>query len=485
MLKKIYASFINKLSSPTSALRQVSLVAGGTVIAQTLNVITLPLLSRIYSPADFGVMAVYSSVVAILTELAGLRYYLAIPLPKHTRYAHALVCLSFIIQIAMVSLLTIILFFAGDYLFEKLSLEALIRYKYLIPVGLLTIGGYNIVSQWAIREAHFATLGKTKITQAVGGASAKIALGALGLRPFGLLCGTIIGQCGGIGALLSCLLRKTGQHIRITKKDIFRVLIRYRKFPVYSTMFGLLNTAGVYMPQLFLSACFSTEVTGLYSMAVMLLHVPSIFVDQALGQIFLQRASTAKHNGSLHIVALKAYSLLWKLSCFPILFISIFAPWIFAIALGEEWVNAADFSIMLAPWIAVAFVFSPMSSMYSIQDRQEKAFITEIIYFFMRLSALYIGTISGDPFISVLLFSLSGVCVLLYRLVDILESLGIPKLQSLYYPLKELALAALLTAVPAYFLKRGMLLLAAITSAPAIFIYIVMLYKSMRHNHLV
>ena len=160
MVKTIYSSFINKLSSPTSALRQVSLVAGGTVIAQTLNVVTLPLLSRIYSPADFGVLAVYSSVVAILTELAGLRYYLAIPLPKQTRYAHALVCLSFIIQIAMVSFFTIILFLAGDYLFEKLSLEALINYKYLIPFGLLTIGGYNIASQWAIREALFATLGR-------------------------------------------------------------------------------------------------------------------------------------------------------------------------------------------------------------------------------------------------------------------------------------------------------------------------------------
>ena len=307
----------------------------------------------------------------------------------------------------------------------------------------------------------------------------------LGLRPFGLLFGTVIGQCGGIGALLSGLLRKTGQHIRFTKKDIFRVLIRYRKFPVYNTMFGLLNTAGVYMPQLFLSACFSSEVTGLYSMAVMLLHIPSVFVGQALGQVFLQRASSAKHNGTLHVVALKAYSLLWRLSCFPILFISVFAPWIFAIALGEKWVNAADFSIMLAPWIAVAFVFSPMSSMYSIQDRQEKAFTTEIIYFSMRLSALYIGTINDNPFISVFLFSLSGVCVLLYRLVDIFKSLGIPKLQSLYSPLKELALAVLLTAAPAYFLKSEMLLLATIVSVPSILIYIAMLYKSMKHNHLI
>ena len=162
-------------------------------MAQLLNVITLPILSRIYSPADFGVMAAYASVIAIMTEFSGFRYHLAIPLPKHARYANALACLSLLIQIVMIFALAIAFFIGGNELLKMLSLESLIRYKYLIPFGLLAIGVYNILSQLAIRESLFQALGKTKILQTFSGLIVKMVMGMLGMKPFGLLCGTIIG----------------------------------------------------------------------------------------------------------------------------------------------------------------------------------------------------------------------------------------------------------------------------------------------------
>jgi len=91
-------NFLNRLLPKGSAMRHVSILAGGTTIAQGLNVAIMPVLSRIYSPSDFGVMAVFVSVTAILTELSGFRYHLAIPLPKQERYAKALIVLSSLLQ---------------------------------------------------------------------------------------------------------------------------------------------------------------------------------------------------------------------------------------------------------------------------------------------------------------------------------------------------------------------------------------------------
>ena len=189
---KFAGKIINKLASPGSAISQVTFVAGGTVVAQALNVLILPIVSRIYSPADYGVMAVYSSVIAILSELSGFRYYLAIPLPKNKKYAEALIFLSLMIQICFVSLVSFILLFFGKDIFSKFSLNALTPYMFLIPVGLLFIGVYRILMQWSIREGSFQAIGVTKISQCITGAGAKIGLGLLGIKPAGLLLGVII-----------------------------------------------------------------------------------------------------------------------------------------------------------------------------------------------------------------------------------------------------------------------------------------------------
>lgn len=445
MLKTIYASFMNKLSSPTSALRQVSLVAGGTVIAQMLNIITLPVLSRIYSPSDFGIMAVYSSVVAILTELAGLRYYLAIPLPKHTRYAHALVCLSFIIQIVVVTVITIILFICGDYIFEKLSLASLIQYKYLLPIGVLAIGFYNVVSQWAIREALFTSLGKTKISQSFSGFAAKFMLGLLGIKPLGLIAGVIIGQAGGTGVLMRDLLRK--KHLSINKKLMYRVMLKYRNFPIYNTWTGILNTFGTYMPQILLSSIYNIKFAGLYSMANSLLSVPTVFVGNAIGQVFLQKASVAKYAGNLPDLSFKSYILLLQIGVFPIIALSIMAPPLLTIVLGQQWAECGYYALVISPWIAYIFAVSHMANIFSILNLQKQALLFEICYVLARIISFYLGKILfTSPIISVFMFSLSN-CVLLFsKMIYVFHKLGVSNAKLLFNTFRVITEALFLSA---------------------------------------
>lgn len=450
----IFTKIISRLSTTNSALSQVSFVAGGTVVAQILGVLVLPIVSRIYSPADFGVMAVYSSVIAILSELSGFRYYLAIPLPKQKRYAHALVLLSFTLQIIIVSILTIIIFLLGDQILHRFSLDVLIPYKYLLPVGLFIIGIYNVISQWAIRESLFAAIGKTKITQVLFGIITKILLGIIGMKPIGLLIGTIIGQGGGITTLSWEIFKKNGIP-KFNRSNLFRVLYRYRKFPMYSSLFGILNTLGVNMPQFFLSSFFSIQVTGLYSMAIALLQVPSVFIGQGLAQVFLQRASGAKHSGNLKQLVLKFYVILFKLGFFPIIFISLFAPTIFSVILGERWMDAGKYALLLSPWIAVAFVFSPISVLYGVQERLETGLITEIIYFALRLGSMYIGLIIGSPYIAVGLFSLSGTLFLFFRTIEILKSLGNPLYEILLKTIKIIMIGLFLALSPYWLLCIG------------------------------
>ena len=482
MNTNILYSLYNKIKYINPFMQQVSFITGCTIVAQLLNIFILPLLSRIYSPSDFGVLAVYSSGIAIIAEISGLRYYLAIPLPKQQRYVNALVALSFMLQIVVVIFMFFAIFLFGNTILKKISMDELIPYQYLLPCGIFIIGVYNILSQVAIRQSLFMSLGYTKITQCISGAAVKIILGIIGMRPTGLLCGAIIGQGGGCSALLLGINR----HDRLklpSFSDIRRVLLRYRKFPIYGTGFGLLNTFGTNLPSLFLSTYFGMSITGLYSMAISLLHIPSMFIGQALGQVFLQSASVAKRSGNLQHVAYVTYIVLWKIGCFPILFISVFAPYVFSYILGARWAGASQFTILLAPWIIVSFVFSPMSMLYAVQERQEKALLTEVIYFFTRLLSIYIGITLNSSFIAILLFSFSGFVLLCYRLIDILRTTEVNTYSILIPPLKELLISIALIVIPVIVERiSGSALLTILCCIFTGFLYLFSVYQTLRQE---
>ena len=438
---------LKKITLPNSALKQVSFVAGGVVVAQALNVFILPILSRIYSPADYGVMAVYSSVIAILSEISGFRYHLAIPLPKQKRYASALVSLSIIIQIVFVSIISIILFVCGGYILKSLSMEVLISYKYLIPLGLLAVGFYNILIQWAIRESLFSVIGRTKISQCLFGAVAKIGIGMLGYKPLGLLIGVIIAQASGITTLAHAALKKDDTPL-FNKKNMRRVAYRYRKFPMYSTWFGVVNSAGANLPQLLLSSFYSFNVAGLYAIASSLLFLPSAFIGQAMGQVFIQRASVAKQSGNIADLSFRSYFLLLQVGFFPIALISFFAPRFFVYFLGARWGTSGIYAIVLVPFIAYNFAYSPLSMLYVILDKQETALLHEFIYTICRILSFLLGLFSNNPIISVLLYSLSCFCVQFFRIVYLLSIAGNNRTKIVVKTIKIISEALMLLIFP-------------------------------------
>jgi len=412
-LKNAFAK--SRFANPESAARHVSLIAGGTIIAQAVGILTIPIVSRIYSPADYGIMAVYASVIAILGELSGLRYYWAIPLPKDERYAKALVVLSLGLQIVFVALLALVLFFVGEFLLTKLSMPELIPYRALIPLGLLATCSYIVLTYWAIREKLFSTIARTKITQSLSGVVAKIGLGLLGIRPLGLLIGTIIAQGGGITTLLRSLLKKKGVP-RPEMRDIRRAALRYRKFPMYDTLSGVLITTGERIVSLVFVALYSTRIVGLFAMAQQLLGLPSAFVGKSIGQVFIQRGSAAKQNGNLDSVFVHTYRVLMRIGIFPILLVSFLAPQIFSWLLGEQWIQAGVFARIISPWIAIQFIYSPLSNVFPIMERQKMGLFFEFLHMPLRIFALFLGARFGNEITSLMFFTIANCIVYLIKL---------------------------------------------------------------------
>src|SRR5690606_8732501 len=106
---------------------------------------------------------------------------------------------------------------------------------------------------------------------------------------------------------------------------------RYRRFPIYSSGEGLLNTAGLQLPPLLFAALFSPAAAGLYALANQILSLPMSLIGGAVGQVFFSQAAQAHRDGTLSRIVLQLHRRLAHIGVPPSLLLMLVAPDLFAL----------------------------------------------------------------------------------------------------------------------------------------------------------
>jgi O-antigen/teichoic acid export membrane protein len=130
----------------------VLILGSGTAVAQLIGVVTMPVITRLYTPADLGVLAVYSSVLAIFGFGAILRYELAYGFPKENDDAINLFGLSLILLCLTTAGFALIFLFGRDLLVNTFDLGAIEQYIWFLLIGFFGMGLYTTLNYWAIRQ---------------------------------------------------------------------------------------------------------------------------------------------------------------------------------------------------------------------------------------------------------------------------------------------------------------------------------------------
>ena len=89
------------------SLNVLTLMTGST-LSQAIPIAISPILTRIYTPEDFGLYAVYIAIITILGTIVSGRYELAIMLPKKDEDAINIFALGLVITICLTVLTTIL-----------------------------------------------------------------------------------------------------------------------------------------------------------------------------------------------------------------------------------------------------------------------------------------------------------------------------------------------------------------------------------------
>ncbi|HEF8771918.1 TPA: oligosaccharide flippase family protein, partial [Providencia stuartii] len=389
-------------------LRRVSLLVGGTAIGQFISIISLPILTRLYSPEAFSNLAVYVSVLSLLTAVSCMRLEIAIPLPKSHKIAAALCILSIVSTILFSLLITIIILCFPD-LFRILTDNKIQKIIWLIPLGVLAVGIYNALQYWSTRNKKFKLISKTRITQSIGGNSIKLGSGILfNGSVIGLILGQFLSQSIGFINLGLSLIKNDWNIFKKLKLYHFKVALkRYDKFPKYSTLEAFANIGSIQIPILIIASYYMSSETGYLMIAMQILAIPMTLIGGAVSQVYLADAAQYFHQGKLKQFTLRTIINLSKISFLPLLFTALISPFAIPYILGDEWQRTGTLISWMVPWFFMQFITSPISMSLHITGNQKLAFFLQIFGLTIRVGLVMFALKFDDSHIGEY-YALSG-----------------------------------------------------------------------------
>tara|TARA_R110000850_G_scaffold96655_4_gene201889 strand:- start:25455 stop:26822 length:1368 start_codon:yes stop_codon:yes gene_type:complete len=381
---------------PAGFARHVSVLVGGTAFAQALMLLALPVLTRLYTPDDFAVLAVYASLLAILASVACLRLEIAIPMPEQDEVAVNLIILALLaaVGITMVVCLGLLLF--SNEIAALLGKPALAAYLWLVPIGLLGSASFAATQYWMTRKKRFPAIARARIRQSTAGVSTQLLFGYFAAGPFGLILGQVITLTGGVILLGRSALRDIRPLLnQISARTLRATLAEYQKFPKFSTLEAFSNSGAVQLPVLLIAAYVAGPEVGFLMLAMKIMAVPMTLLGTGVGQVYLSQASEHYREGKLPAFTAEVLKNLCRIGAPLILIGGLLAPHLFPLVFGREWQRAGELVLWMVPWFVFQFMSAPISMALHVTSHQKVALGLQLAGLAIRvlsvLAAVWVG----------------------------------------------------------------------------------------------
>jgi O-antigen/teichoic acid export membrane protein len=373
-----------------SFARAVGVLMGGTALGHAITAAALPVLTRLYTPAEFGMLAAFTAVTSIIVVAACLRYELAITLPDQDDEARSLVVVAggMAVLTGLVVALPVVL--APQAVSRWLGQPGLLPHLWMIPACTVLAGAFAALQYWHVRRKSFPLLAVTRVAQSAAASGGQLLFGLVGVGAVGLLAGPLLSSLAGAVVLAVWTWREgfgpPGAQTR--NVSVWRSIRRHKAFVVYSTPEALANAASIHLPVLMLAALAGATEAGHLVLALAVIQAPMALLGNAVGQVFLSRAADEARAGRLADLTADVVARLSRLAVGPLLFIGVVAPWGFAPLFGAGWERGGVVVAWLTPWFVLNLLTAPISTAMHVLGRQRLALTLQVLGLVLRTGAV-------------------------------------------------------------------------------------------------
>lgn len=409
-ITKIMRTFFRDIPND---LKHISTLIIGNGFSIFIPVLVSPVITRMYTAADFGVFTIYTAMITLISSFASGRYDYAMLMAKSRKNAQQLfkVSLGLAGIICMIVLVIVLLF--NDSILRQFNVESMGGYLYLIPLNIFLFAIIQITQNGLNREKKYEaiSMGKTIRSFFVGGV--QVGLGALGVLNGGLILGKITGDLFS-STYLTKQLNKIERYLTsaLSFNRVSYLIKKYDRFPKVNAPHAFVSAMSLSLTPMIIGYFFSEDIVGFYGLAYTVCVLPVQLVGRAFYQVFSQKAAVMFNQGEgLVNYTKKTLKLLFIISIIPFAVLTVLGPEIFGFVFGAEWVTSGKLVQILAPFLFLVFLLNPLIYIPLIYEEQKKSFYFEIILFLSRITALVVGARLGDIYFTIILFTVVSILV--------------------------------------------------------------------------
>ena len=391
-------------------LREAATLVSGNILAQLIAFAAYFVLTRIYSPDDYGLFNIFYSYIEVLIIISTCKYELATVVADDDREAAAVSRFALRMNtLVSVGLLTValVLWLTGSLPgnFSQLGWMVL-----LIPPMVFFCGTSRIYSFLYNRFHRYSQIAISDNVNAGSGALLKILLGWLGLSQSGLPIGTVLGQAA---SNLNYRLRLRSLALpATTMADNKAAARKHRNFPLYVATKDFVSTFSSNLPFLWLALFFDRAEVGLFGLALTFTLQPVNLISTAFERVLYTRTAEAVHACQPIAPMMRRFLLplaaLAMVACVAAWFV---AEPVFAFCFGDRWQGCGPYVQALLPWVLTFFVSSSMLFIPNVFSTQRTEFIFYIVMLVLRVAAIIIGIGAANFLLAIRLFAIASAAV--------------------------------------------------------------------------
>jgi len=400
----------SSLKNKQSYYHHLLMLFSGTLCAQIIMLLSAPILSRIFTPLDYGYYAIVVSIITIFQIFATAKFEVAILLPKNEKESLNLAKAAVLISLFVSMSVVLILIFLFSKVVNLFAIPKNSLWLFFIPVNLFIASITLTFHQVLNRKKNYAGISVNRIASATVIALACVGLGLAGWQVWGLLTGQFLGLLTGCLIMIIPLLRKMKVEGFFSIKDSSwrNSAAKYKKYSFHSVSSAVFNTLAIQMPILLMGPFYGANMAGLFFFAYRLTTIPVSLLSGSLTDIYYKYTMENIEKPAIIRKSMeKAVASLFVLALPPSLILLFFGPAIFSTVFSANWEMAGKYAQILTPMFFFKLLSSPLTLFYQ-KNKTQLLVKWQFVYFSSVICSLFAGKCFHSAMMTVFCISISG-----------------------------------------------------------------------------
>ena len=390
-----------------------------TAIGQLIAIVALPMITRIFTPEQFGLFSFFVTAVTLIGTIATGMYHRVILITKKHDERIQILYLVFLLSLiaAFFSWLGIYVLISFGFLeswqINQVSnsvifILAIFFYanSQSLYVFLNIYGSYNVMGISTVLRDFFA-------------ASGKLLLGYLGIVNFGMIYAFLGSQIIFSFLMAVAVIKILSKHkirFNLSLTNLFTLAKKYIRFPTTALPTDFIALFSIQAPLLFLGPLFGAKVLGFYALARSVAGVPAAFLGGAIGSVFQKEAADQfNKTGNCSKVYKKFAVTIFTLILLPCLLLMAFSQQLFEIVFGDQWSTAGAYCAILAPLYCFRLISKPLGFVFQLTKHLRFDFLLVSIFVIASVFSLGLGYLMNSSELTIYLISIThSCCYLIY-----------------------------------------------------------------------